>query len=694
MAGDDNKSLTFVGVRLREASRDIAMELAPIQGQSSSVVSGDENLRKGSPPEQMITPQTFFPFQEGNKHVIPHEARIFEEGELPEVSEDTEMNQAPTPGQSFTVVGRDEDLREQVSQNLQSNPQTSYLSATAEQDNHQEGVCVEQFFGRPDIQRLLDDSAVRRGNEMPRSVTDFAKNNGNSASISKLNEYCQKKHLQRPSFEYSPNGNGFGVTLTLQYGQVSENGPFASQKDAKQMISVVGLAFLQKNLPAKDDKTRMTSHTLSTSYIGQENIPEDVTQTVHPDDRERAPLTTRKAALALHPDVKGNVPLKMTKLYERCSSRGIKAKCVFPKIWASGHGIALTLDGETLTDRGPFDSKQDAMEQIAQKGLERLGGSDLSMSKEHRDGLVGSIRTGDWAEVLERYFKYCGYFPTPAFIRLRTGPDTWGAQCKMPQLTSEFFYSGRSFHSYSEAKIDAAHQALNWLRSQNMIRPTVIDLFMEVEGTKVKKSKGGHKRTKSKMMDGAINTQPFAATMDIDHGKASKAPRLHVQERFPRSPFDELDLKRSGPSTKQEAPEKRVDLWVEKAEEASLDLEQPSFEVRVHVLAQSLNLPPPSYQIAPQHASSRSIYTGAAYFPRVPGEPKPWTGGPVGEVRAVFGARNAKERCAEKVLEFLKGVSQERSEGGKGKMQVDQAEGGETMLGEVPRPRIKVEMVE
>jgi len=33
---------------------------------------------------------------------------------------------------------------------------------------------------------------------------------------------------------------------------------------------------------------------------------------------------------------------------------------------------------------------------------------------------------------------------------------------------------------------------------------------------------------------------------------------------------------------------------------------------------------------------------------------------PVGEVRLVFGKKNAKEACAEKVLLFLKGVARER----------------------------------
>lgn len=49
--------------------------------------------------------------------------------------------------------------------------------------------------------------------------------------------------------------------------------------------------------------------------------------------------------------------------------------------------------------------------------------------------------------------------------------------------------------------------------------------------------------------------------------------------------------------------------------------------------------------------------SGAAYFPQ-----DPLVGGPIGEVRNVFGKKAAKEECAKGVLEFLEGVRKERME--------------------------------
>lgn len=55
-------------------------------------------------------------------------------------------------------------------------------------------------------------------------------------------------------------------------------------------------------------------------------------------------------------------------------------------------------------------------------------------------------------------------------------------------------------------------------------------------------------------------------------------------------------------------------------------------------------------------AQAASFYSGAAVFPRdglVVREP-------VGEVRNVFGKKNAREECAKGVLEFLEGLARRR----------------------------------
>lgn len=56
------------------------------------------------------------------------------------------------------------------------------------------------------------------------------------------------------------------------------------------------------------------------------------------------------------------------------------------------------------------------------------------------------------------------------------------------------------------------------------------------------------------------------------------------------------------------------------------------------------------------------MYSGAAHFVK---DPLVNDSAPVGEVRLVFGRRNAKEACAERVLGFLVGMVRERR-GGRG----------------------------
>lgn len=51
------------------------------------------------------------------------------------------------------------------------------------------------------------------------------------------------------------------------------------------------------------------------------------------------------------------------------------------------------------------------------------------------------------------------------------------------------------------------------------------------------------------------------------------------------------------------------------------------------------------------------MYSGAAHFVH---NPLLNNNAPVGEIRLVFGRKNAREACAEKVLAFLRGVLRER----------------------------------
>ncbi|KAL9041972.1 MAG: hypothetical protein Q9180_000920 [Flavoplaca navasiana] len=84
-----------------------------------------------------------------------------------------------------------------------------------------------------------------------------------------------------------------------------------------------------------------------------------------------------------------------------------------------------------------------------------------------------------------------------------------------------------------------------------------------------------------------------------------------------------------------------------------------SYANRVNDLAPLLSLTTPVYRFTPTSAAAPNMFSGAAYFtgdalhyPSLKGE--------VGEVRNVYGKKNAKEECARGVWEALKGVARER----------------------------------
>ena len=68
-----------------------------------------------------------------------------------------------------------------------------------------------------------------------------------------------------------------------------------------------------------------------------------------------------------------------------------------------------------------------------------------------------------------------------------------------------------------------------------------------------------------------------------------------------------------------------------------------------------LGLPTPQYVLAPASDLAPSIFSGHASFPNEPGLPKE-----IGEVRNVFGKKNAKEEIAKGVWEVLRKLAEKR----------------------------------
>ncbi|KAL8713370.1 MAG: hypothetical protein Q9220_002569 [cf. Caloplaca sp. 1 TL-2023] len=77
---------------------------------------------------------------------------------------------------------------------------------------------------------------------------------------------------------------------------------------------------------------------------------------------------------------------------------------------------------------------------------------------------------------------------------------------------------------------------------------------------------------------------------------------------------------------------------------------------RVTELLPLLALPPPTYRFAPASASAPNMLSGAAYF----ADDDPLLQGAIGEVRNVFGKKNAKEECARGVWEVLRTLAESR----------------------------------
>lgn len=80
-----------------------------------------------------------------------------------------------------------------------------------------------------------------------------------------------------------------------------------------------------------------------------------------------------------------------------------------------------------------------------------------------------------------------------------------------------------------------------------------------------------------------------------------------------------------------------------------------SYVLKVLKLCSLLQIPQPIYQLGPNPlAPVVNVLSGAAYFSdRVVSESHPLLVGPVGEVRNVYGKKNAKEECARGVFQVL-----------------------------------------
>lgn len=85
-----------------------------------------------------------------------------------------------------------------------------------------------------------------------------------------------------------------------------------------------------------------------------------------------------------------------------------------------------------------------------------------------------------------------------------------------------------------------------------------------------------------------------------------------------------------------------------------------TYAARVNDLAPLLSLPPPLYRLYPASPAAPNLLSGAAHFTGMDAAYHPLLKEPVGEVRNVFGKKNAKEECARGVWDVLRKVAKER----------------------------------
>ncbi len=79
-------------------------------------------------------------------------------------------------------------------------------------------------------------------------------------------------------------------------------------------------------------------------------------------------------------------------------------------------------------------------------------------------------------------------------------------------------------------------------------------------------------------------------------------------------------------------------------------------EERSLAICSLLGVSPPDYRFYPDQRAP-GFHSGAAFFPN---DPLIGAGGPVGEVRNVYGKKAAKEECAKGVLQYLGNIVEER----------------------------------
>ncbi|MCJ1476360.1 hypothetical protein MMC13_005026 [Lambiella insularis] len=151
---------------------------------------------------------------------------------------------------------------------------------------------------------------------------------------------------------------------------------------------------------------------------------------------------------------------------------------------------------------------------------------------------------------------------------------------------------------------------------------------------------------------------PFGGTDALFGSK--KAAKMHAAREAVEFLIQEGHLEQDGNVKRRKKAKLGLGVkGVERGEDAGVAAGaegEKSWGQRVNELALDLNLAPPTYQLTPSNpALASNIFSGAAYFAN-----EPLHRGPIGEVRNVFGRKNAREECARGVFAWMEELRERR----------------------------------
>ncbi|KAI9848294.1 MAG: hypothetical protein M1837_000558 [Sclerophora amabilis] len=281
---------------------------------------------------------------------------------------------------------------------------------------------------------------------------------------------------------------------------------------------------------------------------------------------------------------------------------------------AAGNGFGVRLrvgDVLDVVEAGPYRTKKKAKEVVAEKALALLKEKEAtSAALDVRTGDGDKASKENWVGKLQEHYQTKGVSkfpalvsPGPRYTSLSVG-GKFAYEVEIDARPAQPF-GGRSvtFPSLKAAKSNAAREACEWLEREGLMAVRGPGGGMQTVGGEVSAGCGGGGESSS---SSGVGGGRVASSITIENG-------------------DTGILKRDASAAQ-----------------------------KVNDLCHILHVSPPHYSLT-THPNSPSILSGSASFPN-----DPLLKSPVGEVRNIYGKKNAKDECAALVLAYLREVARGR----------------------------------